>query len=68
MIQLTKKYPHSPRNVGECSKDAKKNTILLRSLTKYKTSVAFMARLNNAEMLKLCNFIENEFQIHIEDY
>lgn len=67
MIQLTKKYPHSPNMVKTFSENHKKHTITLRTQGQG-TSATFMAKLNKKELAELCDFIEINFQIHVEDY
>ena len=66
MIQITKKAPHSPRQVLGFSENHKKHTLEIRTQGNG-TSAAFFAKLNKAELAKLCDYIEKEFQIHKED-
>ena len=67
MIQLTKKYPHSPEDVLVFSENHKKHTLQLRTQGNGKSAV-FMAKLNKDELRKVCSFISKEFQIHVDDY
>ena len=67
MVQLTKKYPHSPSQVLSFSENHKKHTLLLRTQSNNKSAV-FMAKLNKSELKQLCNYLESEFPIHREDY
>lgn len=67
MIQLTKKYPHSPTQVLAFSENHKKHTITIRTQGGGSSAV-FMGKMNKAELKKLCNFIESEFPIHKEDF
>ncbi len=66
MIQLTKKYPHSPRDVLAFSENHKKHTLQLRTQGQGKSAV-FFAKLNKAELNKIVAFMESEFPIHKED-
>lgn len=66
MIQVTKKAPHSPRDVLAYSENHKKHTISIRTQGKGK-SAEFFAKLNKKELQDICLYIEANFSIHKED-
>lgn len=67
MIQKTSKYPHSPRQVLEYSKNKKNHTLRIRTQGGGK-SAEFFGKLNSSELEKVVNFIEANFPIHKEDF
>lgn len=66
MIQITKKSPHSPRDVLAFSDNHKKHTISIRTQGKGKAA-EFFAKLNKKELKEICLYIEANFSIHKED-
>lgn len=67
MIQKTKKYPHSVRQVKGFSENHKDHTITIKTKGD-NTSAVFFAKLNKKELALICDYIEENFSIHIEDY
>lgn len=66
MIQLTKKSPHTPRDVLAFSENHKKHELSIKTFDNGKKS-EFIARLNKKELKELCLYIENNFPIHKKD-
>ena len=67
MIQKTKKYPHSPSQVKEFSKNHKNHSVTIKTSGGGKSSI-FLGKMNSSEIIKLCEFIESNFVIHKEDF
>lgn len=67
MIQKTKKFPHSPMDVLVYSESKRNHTLRLRTQGGGKAA-EFYAKLNKKELEQIVMYIEQNFNIHKEDF